>query len=340
MTKIVLGLAGLLLVLVGVAAAVVWSWTRTPYGRLTVPAAILSRLAAWQEADPNEPIDSMRAKRRDSMRFIAGPPAPVAAVRNERIAGPAAPLPVRIYHPSPDPAPLPVIVYYHGGGWVLGDLDSHDNVCRALALKAGAVVVSVDYRLAPENPYPAAVEDAWAALGWVAENAASIGGDATRIAVAGDSAGGNLAAVVALMAREQGGPALRAQALLYPGVDMVTSDRASMRDFADGMFLTHDRIEWFKDQYVPDRSRRGEPRVSPLHAADHRGLPPAVIVTAEFDPLRDEGEVYGEVLNAAGVPVRVQRYPGVIHGFVSMDRWFPEADQALDLVAGELRQRL
>jgi acetyl esterase len=328
---------GLLLLLACIGAAVVWNWTITPHGRLTVPAAILSRIATWQESSANESIAAMRESRRQSMRLITGTPTAVAAVRDERIPGPGGALAVRIYHPSAQSAPLPVIVYFHGGGWVLGDLDSHDNVCRALAVKAGAVVVAVDYRLAPEHPYPAAVDDAHAAVRWVADNADSIGADAARIAVAGDSAGGNLAAAVSLLARERG-PALRAQALIYPGVDMMTLDRPSLLDFAEGLFLTHARIEWFKDQYIPDRARRGEPLASPLLAADHRGLPAAIVVTAQFDPLRDEGEAYARALEGAGVPVELKRYEGVIHGFVSMDRWFPESATAIELIGASLRQ--
>jgi acetyl esterase len=337
MFAIVKGLLGLLLLLSLIAAVVVWNWTRTPYGRLTVPAAVLSHVADWQASTAGESIDAMRANRRESIRLVTGMPTPVAAVRNEHIPGPGGALPVRIYNPSTEPAALPVIVYFHGGGWVLGDLDSHDNVCRALAVKTGAVVVAVDYRLAPEHPYPAAVDDAHAAVRWVADNASTIGADGMRIAVAGDSAGGNLAAAVSLLAREQG-PALRAQALIYPGVDMVTMDRPSLQDFSAGLFLTHERIEWFKDQYVPDRARRAEPLASPLLASDHHGLPPTVIVTAGFDPLRDEGEAYGKALGDAGIPVEMKRYDGVIHGFVSMDRWFPESAAAIDLVAASLRQ--
>ena len=339
MLKLMLSLLGVLAAVTLVVTVTVWSWTRTPHGRLTVPAAVLSRISAWQgDGEDAGSFAAMRLERRKSIELVIGTPTPVAAVRNEQIPGAAGSIAVRIYNPSQEGTLLPVIVYYHGGGWVLGDLDSHDNVCRALAAGAQAVVVSVDYRLAPENPWPAAVDDAWAALEWVAANAATIGADAARIAVAGDSAGGNLAAVVALMARERGGPALRAQALFYPGVDLVTSDRPSLIDFADGPFLSSKRIEWFKDLYVPDRATRRDPHVSPLLAADHRGLPPTIVITAEFDPLRDEGEAYGEALRAAGVPVSIERYDGVIHGFVSMDRWFPEAGQALALASAWLRE--
>jgi len=244
------------------------------------------------------------------------PAEPVADVAEREIPGPAGPVPVRIYTPEGE-EPRPAVVFFHGGGWVIGNLDTHDGTARKLANAAGAVVVSVDYRLAPEHPYPAAAEDCYAATRWVAEHgAAELGVARGRLAVAGDSAGGNLAAVVSLMARDRGGPALAFQLLVYPVTD-PDFERASYRENAEGYLLTRDVMEWFWDQYVPEAERRHDPYAAPLRAPDLSGLPPALVVTAEYDPLRDEGEAYARRLEEAGVRVRCRRYPGMIHGFLS-----------------------
>ena len=331
---------GALLLVVGLCALLLVSWMHTPHGWLTAPAAIISKLAALQEsASDNQSIAATRVSRRGATKLVTGTPAAVAEVRNQSIPGPGGPLPIRIYLPESKQTALPVIIYFHGGGWVLGDLDSHDTLCRTLAVKTDAVVVSVDYRLAPEHVFPAALDDADAALRWVAGNASSFNGDASRIAVAGDSAGGNLAAALSLLARDQHGPHIRAQVLLYPAVDLSNLDRQSTLDFAQGYFLTRARMAWFIEQYVPEPNQRSEPLVSPLLASSHTGLPPALTITAGFDPLRDEGEAYAGVLSKAGVSSQLQRYEGVLHGFISMDRWFPEAQQATDLIAGFLRKQ-
>ena len=236
-------------------------------------------------------------------------------VEDRQMDGPAGPLPIRIYTP-PGPRPLPILVYFHGGGWVLGDLDGNDLRCRVLSDWAGCLVVSVDYRLAPEHRFPAAVEDAYAATCWVAENAGSIAGDRNRIAVGGDSAGGNLAAVVALAARDRGAPGLVYQYLVYPVADWPL-ETSSYRENAEGYLLSREMMAWFWDQYVPDETSRQDPLASPLRAADLSRLPPAMVITAEYDPLRDEGEAYAVRLQAAGVPVEAKRYHGMIHGFLN-----------------------
>jgi len=244
------------------------------------------------------------------------PAEPVADVVDREVAGPAGPVPVRIYTPQAE-GPHPAVVFFHGGGWVIGNLDTHDGTARKLANAAGAVVVSVDYRLAPEHPYPAAAEDCYAATCWVAEHGpAELSMAPGRLAVAGDSAGGNLAAVVALMARDRGGPALAFQLLVYPVTD-PDFERASYRENAEGYLLTRDVMQWFWDQYVPESTRRHDPYAAPLRAPDLSGLPPALVVTAEYDPLRDEGEAYARRLEEAGVRVRCRHYPGMIHGFLS-----------------------
>ncbi len=255
----------------------------------------------------------------------AGPE--VAKVENRSIPGPAGEVPVRIYWPG-GAGPHPVLVYFHGGGFVLCDLDSHDGTCRLLTSGAGCITISVDYRLAPEHRFPAAPEDCYAATCWAASNAAGLGGDPERIAIGGDSAGGNLAAVVALMARERGGPGLVHQLLVYPVTDHEL-DTPSYRQNADGYMLTRDAMAWFWKHYL-ERPADGEnPHASPLRASDLSGLPPATLITAEFDPLRDEGEAYAQRLRDAGVAVDLRRYDGVIHGFFAM----LDLSQARDAVA-------
>jgi acetyl esterase len=266
-------------------------------------------------------------------------PAPdvsLGGVADRTIPGPAGPIPVRVYTPA-GRAPFPLLTYFHGGGWVLGDLDTHDAVCRQLAAAAEAVVVSVDYRLAPEHKYPAAADDCYAAVTWAAANAAALGIDASRIAIAGDSAGGNLTCVVAMMARDKGGPALRFQLPVYP-VTNHAFDTPSYRDNAAGYLLEKDAMVWFWDHYLPSPAHGHEPYASPLRATDFRGLPPALVITAEFDPLRDEGEAYGRRLAEADVPVRVRRYDGMIHGFFGMSAIMDQAKAAVAESAAALRQ--
>jgi acetyl esterase len=265
---------------------------------------------------------------------LAGQPDPVARVEDTTIPGPAGSIPVRIYTPHGD-GPFPALVYCHGGGWVLGNIDTVDVPCRRLASQAQCVVVSVDYRLAPEHRFPAAAEDAYAAFRWLVANAAGHHVDPDRIAVGGDSAGGNLAAVVSLMARDHGGPMPAFQLLLYPVTD-GTLDTASYRENADGYLLTRESMAWFWNHYIGEADRT-HPYASPLHADDHAGLPAAFVVTAEFDPLRDEGEAYARRLAAAGTPAQCKRYDGTIHGFCWMPGVLDKGREALDDSAAALR---
>lgn len=262
-----------------------------------------------------------------------GPEAPVeevANVENRQIRGAAGEIGARIYRPATAAdGELPLLLYFHGGGFVLCDLDTHDGTCRSLANGAGCVVVSVDYRLAPEAPFPAAPEDCYAATCWAVENAASIGADPARVAVAGDSAGGNLAAAVALMARDRKGPKIAHQLLIYPVTDHAF-DTASYSDNAEGYFLTRDMMKWFWGHYLEQDSDGSNPLASPLRADDLSSLPPATVITAEFDPLRDEGEAYATRLRDAGVPTEVTRYDGMFHGFFGMGA---AIDRARDAVA-------
>ena len=240
-------------------------------------------------------------------------PEQVARVENRTIPGPAGEIPVRIYTPQGN-GPFPALVFFHGGGWVICNLDTHDGICRSLANGASCVVVSVDYRLAPEHKFPAAPEDCYAATQWVAQNAAELNVDASHIAIGGDSAGGNLTAVVAQMARDRGGPHLVFQLLIYPATDF-RMNTVSIEENATGYFLTKDDMIWFTNHYLNSEEDKMNPLASPLLASDLSGLPPALIITAQYDPLRDEGELYGQKLREAGVPVTISRYEGVIHGF-------------------------
>jgi acetyl esterase len=266
------------------------------------------------------------------MRAIGGDDPPLASVVDRVVPG--ADVPIRVYTPEGD-GPFPVCVYFHGGGFTIGSIDSHDPVTRRLASEAGAVVVSVDYRLAPEHPFPAAVDDAWAALQWIAAHAeAELQGEPGKLAVAGDSAGGNLAAVVSLLARDAGGPAIVQQVLIYPTTD-ASGEYPSHVENADGPFLSRATMQWFFDHYAPDAD---DWRASPMLAADHSGLPPAHIVTAQYDPLRDEGEAYAEKLRAAGVPVTLTRYPTMPHVFLQMWGVLPTAKECMSELAGVLRR--
>ena len=297
--------------------------------------AVLDRLAAMG----GPPINEMTVSdaRRDSIKMAAmqGAPEEVAKVEDRTLPGPAGEIPVRIYTPAIN-GPLPVLVFFHGGGWVIGSIEMVDGLCRSLANASGCIVVSVDYRLAPEHPFPAAVDDSYCATLWVADNAAGFGGDPARIAVGGDSAGGNLAAVVAQMARDRGRPALKFQLLVYPATD-VACDTPSCSENADGYFLTRDAMLWFSNHYLPREADRSHPCASPLRAGDFRGLPAALVITAEYDPLRDEGERYAEKLRDAGVPVQLTRYAGMIHGFFAMGAMIDQGRKAIEQAAAALR---
>lgn len=251
----------------------------------------------------------------------------VADVSERTLPGPSGDLAARVYRPDAV-GPLPTVVLFHGGGWVIGDLDTHDNMARSICRDCDAVVLSVDYRLAPEAPFPAAVEDAVAATRWAADHLDELGGSDV-LAVAGDSAGGNLAAVVAQQLRDSGGPALAAQLLVYPATD-VLGDYASRFDNGEGYFLDLPTMAWFMEQYAADPEHHGDPRLSPMRASSLEGLPPAVVVTAEYDPLRDEGEAYAAALAEAGVAVDSRRFDGMIHGFIDMGPHSEGAQTAVD----------
>ncbi len=297
--------------------------------------AVLEQMAALN-LPPYWTLSAEEARRQFEATRPPVPGEPVAKVEDRAIPGPGGDIPVRVYTPEGN-APFPILVYFHGGGWVLGNIASHDNTARLLTNRAGCIVVSVDYRLAPEHKFPAAAEDCYAATKWVADHAAELGGDPERIAVGGDSAGGNLAAVVSLMARDRGGPKLVFQLLIYPVTD-YDLDRPSYQENAEGYLLTKDWMVWFWNHYLPSAEYAHHPHASPFRAEDLRGLPPALVLTAEFDPLRDEGEAYAERLREAGVPVTCTRYDGLIHGFFGMSAVIDRARDAVDQAATALRE--
>jgi acetyl esterase len=301
-------------------------------------AAALLQQMAQTGAPPIHQLPVPEARRMMQMMVAAAPRPQVGRVEDRAIPGPAGEIPVRIYWPRSGQR-VGLVVYYHGGGWVLGDLETHDATCRRLANASDCIVVAVDYRLAPEHKFPAAVEDCYAAALWAAENAASLGVDAARVAVAGDSAGGNLAAVVSLLGKQRGGPPLAHQALICPVTDF-DFQRPSYQENAEGYLLTRQAMEWFWRQYLNDDAEGADPLASPLRAPDLRGLPPATVITAEYDPLRDEGEVYAERLAQAGVPTTCVRYLGQIHGFISLEHLLPAGRQALLALGATLRAAL
>jgi acetyl esterase len=275
-------------------------------------------------------------------RPASTPPAPqIGEVRDITADGPLGAIPLRVYRPGgvSDSRRLPALVYFHGGGWVIGDLETHDVLCRQLTAEAGVSVISVDYRLAPEHKFPASVDDAWMATRWIAAHANELAIDPARLAVGGDSAGGNLAAVVALLARDAGGPRIALQSLVYPVTDLAAESQ-SYADLADGYMLTRDSMRWFRAHYLTKEEDAADWRVSPLRAPSLAGLPPALVITAGYDPLRDEGEAYARKLREAGVMVDAVCFGGMVHGFVGMGRLIDTAFRAVTLIAGSLRYAL
>ena len=306
---------------------------------MPVDPQIAQLLAQAAETDARgiEELTVEEARIRGGSVTVASVPFEEVAEVRDVAVGSEPSLPARFYRPRA--GTLPLLVYFHGGGWVVGSVALSDNFCRAIANASGCAVLSVEYRLAPEHRYPAAADDAYAATQWAAEHASELGIDPKRLAVSGSSAGGNLAAVVCLMARERGGPKIALQLLLVPVTDHDFT-RASYDANVTGKGLTRAGMEWFWDHYEPDPHRRDEPRASPLRAKDLRGLPPALFVVAECDPLRDEGAAYAERLRQAGVPVTYREYAGMVHGFMSWSSVVPTAARAFTEVGADLRKAL
>lgn len=283
-------------------------------------------------------VDEARRQSRMRVSMLAGEPEPVASVKDAVAPGPRGPIGCRIYTPVQGEA-LPALLYLHGGGWVLGDIDSHDSVCRALARRAGCVVLSVDYGLAPEHRFPEPLEDSWAGLTWLHENAGMLGVDPERIAVGGDSAGGNLAAVLAHWARDRGGPKIAAQLLIYPVTDFDL-DTQSYLNAGTGYGLTRESMRWYWEQYLADPDDGASPDASPLRARDFTNLPPALVLTCELDPLESEGSAYATALRAAGVSVEHINEAGMIHGYIRMAGAIGRACKSWDDCARFLRREM
>jgi acetyl esterase len=302
-----------------------------PQAQRVVDAMAALNLKPVEDSTPNEARESIRSR-----TAALGPVEDVAAVADHRVPVAGGEITVRAYSPG-GPGLHPALVYYHGGGWVIGDLDTHDGLCRSLTNAARCAVLSVDYRLAPEWKYPVAVEDSYAALTWAVANFGRLSIDPQRVAVAGDSAGGSLATVMTLMARDRRGPALVYQVLIYP-VTNHDLNTPSYIENATGYVLTREGMRWFWNHYLAREAQGDEAYASPLRSPSLAGLPPALVVTAECDPLRDEGEAYAARLRDAGVPVTLTRYTGMFHGFARMPRILDKARVLVDEIASALQK--
>jgi acetyl esterase len=289
----------------------------------------------------NPQLSAMRVADARAMREAQKlPPGPATDVRDHSIAGPGGALPIREYRPIGAKQTIGALVYFHGGGFVLGSIESHDAVCRQLAVDTGCAVFSVEYRLAPEHKFPSGIDDAVAATRWAHEHAAKLDIDPRRIAVGGDSAGAALATAVAIIAKREAGPAIAFQLLLYPVTDLRSFDTPSYKENAEGYYLTLASMVWFRDHYLSSVEQRSEPLASPLGCTELHGLPPALVITAEHDPLRDEGEAYARALQAAGVRCKLTRYDGAIHAFVSMYAYLDVGKAALGEAAAAVREAI
>jgi acetyl esterase len=297
-------------------------------------AAAIPRPKAW-----DMPPAMMRQSFAGMMQLTAPKDVAVGKVENFIIPGPGGEIRARSYTPIAAAGALPTLIYFHGGGFVAGSLESHDGLCRLFTAEGGFKVIAVDYRLAPEHPYPAAVDDAWAATQWIEANAAQIGVDAGRIAVGGDSAGGMLAAIVTQLAREKGGLKIAYQLLLFPNTQMG-GETSSLSEFAVGYFLERRAIEYFISLYLTPAADKNSPKVSPLRAKDFAGLPPALVMLASYDPLHDEGLAYAEKLRAAGVKVTVADYADMVHGFIYLQTVLAQAHDAVAQAAKAVKQAL
>ncbi len=297
-------------------------------------AAAIPRPKAW-----DVPPAIARQSFAGMMQMVGPKDVAIGKVESFTIPGPGGAIRARAYTPVAAVGPLPTLIYFHGGGFVAGSLESHDGLCRLFADEGGFKLIAVDYRLAPEHRYPAAVDDAWAATQWIEENAAEIGVDAGRIAVGGDSAGGMLAAIVTQLARDKGGLRIAYQLLLFPNTQ-IGGETSSLKEFAVGYFLERRAIEYFNDLYLPPQADKNSAKVSPLQAKDFAGLPPAYVMLAGYDPLHDEGHAYAEKLRAAGVKVTVADYPDMVHGFIYLQTVLPQAHDAVAQAAKAVKAAL
>jgi acetyl esterase len=294
---------------------------------------VLDQLAA-SGAPPMETLSPKDARK--AFVLPQGEIEPVGKVEDKVIPGPAQSISIRAYYPKDSQSTYPALVFFHGGGWVIGNIDSHDNICRALTNLANCVTISVDYRLAPEHKFPAAVEDSYAAVKYIYNHAEEFKVDRERIAVGGDSAGGNLAAVISNLAKDRNAPPICFQLLIYPSTNLGGEATTSMVENSEGLFLTKGTMEWFRNCYLNGEEDKVNPQVTPALYSDFSGLPSALVITAEYDPLRDEGENYAKLLQDAGVDVECLRFDGVIHGFVSMASVIDKGKQALEKAGNSL----
>lgn len=314
--------------------------TTTSYGKIDTMFGVMSKIGEYFSpvSLKGKSVSEMRvALHKASIKWKSKPIA-FSNIKNMNIKIVSNTIPVRIYTPNTSKN-LPLIIYSHGGSWISGSLDDYDNVCRKLSKNSKAIVVSVDYRLAPENPFPAGLNDVYNTLQWVSKNAKSINGDSSRICVAGDSAGANLSAAICQMARDKAGPHITSQVLIYPSTNIYKLNTKSWTYFGMNYNLTKENSEKFISLYTPNPQDRKNKYASPLLSDNFKGLPDTLIITAEFDPLRDEGEAYGHKLKGAGVNVITTRYAGVTHGFISMDKITKKADQALDEISTYLQNQ-
>ena len=300
--------------------------------------AFLDQMAAQPGPKMQEmPAADARAMFAAMMQMVGPKDVPVGKVENIAMPGPGGDLQLRNYTPvAAGSDALPTLIFFHGGGFVIGDLDTHDGICRILANESGARVIAVNYRCAPEHKYPAALDDAIAALNWIEANASKLGVDANRRAGGGDAAGGALSAILAQIANEKGKPKFAMQLLMFP-VTQIGGETVSLREFAEGYFLERATLDWFFDCYLPPDADKSDPRISPLSAEDFAGLPPAYVLLSGYDPLHDEGAQYAEKLRAAGVAVTVADYPDMVHDFIYMDAILPQAREALVAAANALK---
>lgn len=325
------------IILIGIIGGMIFinSLTETEHGKLDMDVAIL--LQIMQSGGEKWGVDNIPIKQqRDNYEaacndsFI-GKPEPISTVREKSVPGPAGDIAIRMYKNSNE-SRLPILVFFHGGGYVLGNLNATDLMVRYLAKSGKAVIVSVDYRLAPENPFPAGLEDGYAVLEWIEENAAELGGDGNKIGIAGDSSGGNYAAALALMLRDRRGPDIKFQGLFYPILDWNNLDTESFEKFGEGYSLTKESIKWFRTKYLPVDSDWDHPYASPVYADNLAGLPVTYMVTAAFDPLQDTHETYEKKLKADGVEVVRNHYDGVVHGFSSLGDLVSKSYPSLDFI--------
>lgn len=305
-------------------------------GHLDPQCEALLRQIAEANSPPLSSLTPQQARENFLLKSWLGEPKQLSSIKNMNIPGPAGPIPIRVYTPEGKPL-YPTLVFFHGGGFVLGTLDEFDSLCSYIASGAFGMVVSVDYRLAPEHKYPAAVEDAWAAVQWIASHTEELQADPRRIAVAGDSAGANLAANVTMLAKDNRFPFLVYQVLICPGLDWSNTETDSFRFFGDGLWLSKTNFGWYRNHYLKNPKQALDPQVSPLLAKDVSELPPAFILTAEFDVLRDQGEAYAERLKKADVPVTCTRYQGMLHDFVTVPGLFDQAWKAIDEICTALK---